>query len=85
MRGGQGQYLSTDLLSVAFHAHTWDGASWLNAEKIDRPAAVGGTEAAINKAFRTLDGCIEISPVFSDNALKDISTAMGLGDLSQEP
>lgn len=85
IRTGEGQYLSTDLFSVAFHAHVWDAATRLNAEKIDRPAAVGGTEAAINKAFQTLDGFIEISPVFSDNALKDISTAMGLGDLSQKP
>jgi crotonobetainyl-CoA:carnitine CoA-transferase CaiB-like acyl-CoA transferase len=82
---GEGQYVSTDLLSVAFHAHAWDAASRLNVEKIDRPAAVGGTEAAINKAFQTLDGFIEISPVFSNNALKDISEAMGLGDLSEKP
>jgi len=45
---------------------------------------VGGTEAAINKAFQTTDGFIEISPVFSDNALRDISTALGLGDLSEQ-
>jgi crotonobetainyl-CoA:carnitine CoA-transferase CaiB-like acyl-CoA transferase len=83
IKTGEGQYVSTDLLSVAFHAHAWDAASRLNAKKIDRPAVVGGTEAAINKAFQTLDGFIEISPVFSDNALKDISTALGLGDLSQ--
>ena len=83
LRTGEGQCLSTDLLSVAFHAHAWDAASRLNAEKIDRPAAVGGTEAAINKAFQTADGFIEISPVFSSNALRDISTAIGLGDLSQ--
>ncbi len=85
LRSGQGQYLSTDLLSVAFHAHAWDAASRLNVEKIDRPAAVGGTEAAINKAFQTADGFIEISPVFSSNALRDISTAVGLGDLSERP
>ncbi len=85
LRSGEGQYLSTDLLSVAFHAHAWDAASRLNAEKIDRPAAVGGTEAAINKAFQTADGFIEISPVFSGNALRDISTAIGLGDLSKRP
>lgn len=85
LRTGEGQYVSTDLLSVAFHAHAWDAASRLNAEKIDRPAAVGGTEEAINKAFQTLDGFIEISPVFSNNALKDISEALGLGDLSQKP
>jgi crotonobetainyl-CoA:carnitine CoA-transferase CaiB-like acyl-CoA transferase len=82
---GEGQLVTTDLLSVAFHAHAWEGASELNAEKIDKPAAVGGTEAAIDKAFLTEDGAIEISPVFSDNALRDISTAMGLGDLSLDP
>ncbi|QEG02601.1 Succinyl-CoA:(R)-benzylsuccinate CoA-transferase subunit BbsF [Stieleria maiorica] len=82
LRTGEGQFVSTDLLSVAFHAHAWDAASQLNGEKIDRPAAVGGTEAAIDKAFKTLDGFIEISPVFSDNALRDISAAMALGDLS---
>lgn len=85
LRTGEGQYLSTDLFSVAFHAHAWDAASRLNAEKIDRPAAVGRTEAAINKAFQTADGFIEISPVFSSNALRDISTAVGLGDLSRRP
>ena len=84
-RTNKGQYVSTDLFSVAFHAHAWDAASRLNSEKIDRPAAVGGTEAAINKAFQTLDGFIEISPVFSDNSLRDTSTALGLGDLSLKP
>ena len=82
---GLGQMVSTDLLSVAFHAHAWEGATELNAEKIDRGAAVGGTEAAINKAFATADGFIEISPVFSDNALRDLSVAMGMGDLSLDP
>lgn len=85
LKTGEGQYVSTDLLSVAFHAHAWDAASRLNAEKVDRPAAVGGTEAAIDKAFQTADGFIEISPVFSDNALRDLSTALGLGDLSENP
>lgn len=85
LKTGDGQYVSTDLFSVAFHAHAWDAASRLNASKIDRPAEVGGTEAAINKAFQTQDGFIEISPVFSDNALRDISVALGLGDLSEKP
>lgn len=82
---GSGQFVSTDLLSVAFHAHAWEGASELNREKVTAPAAVGGTEAAVLKAFATKDGYIEISPVFSENALKDISTALGLGDLSADP
>ena len=84
-RTGEGQFMSTDLLSVAFHCHAWEGASQLNESKIDAPAAVGGTEAAIQRGFLTRDGSIEISPVFSDNALRDISTAMGLGDLSLDP
>ena len=84
-RTGRGQRVTTDLLSVAMHAHAWEAAGELNAEKIDAPARVGGTERAIDKAFLTSDGAIEISPVFSDNALRDISTALGLGDLSQEP
>lgn len=82
---GKGQFLSTDLLSVAFHAHAWEGASQLNKEKIDRHAAVGGTEAAINKAFTTANGFIEISPVFSDNSLRDISLALDMPDLSKDP
>lgn len=81
---GRGQRVTTDLLSVAFHAHAWEAASELNADRIDAPARIGGTEAAIDKAFLTADGAIEVSPVFSDNALRDISTALGLGDLSLE-
>lgn len=81
---GKGQFVSTDLFSVAVHGHAWEGAVALNEDKIDRPAAVGGTEAAINKAFATADGYIEISPVFSDNALRDISIGMGIEDLSLE-
>ena len=83
-RSGEGQFVSTDLLSVAFHAHAWDAASRLNKDKIDRPATVGGTEEAIDEAFATSDGFIEVSSVFSDNALRDISCAMDLGDLSED-
>jgi crotonobetainyl-CoA:carnitine CoA-transferase CaiB-like acyl-CoA transferase len=82
---GRGQFVSTDLFSVAFHAHAWDGAVELNADMIDRPAAIGGTEAAIDRAFATADGFIEISPVFSENPLAEISLAMRLGDLSLDP
>ena len=83
-QSGEGQFVSTDLLSVAFHAHACDAASRLNKDKIDRPAMVGGTEEAIDKSFATTDGFIEVSPVFSDNALRDISCAMDLGDLSED-
>ncbi len=37
------------------------------------------------KAFATKNGYIEISPVFSDNALRDIFLALGLNDLSRDP
>lgn len=79
---GQGQVVTTDLLSVAFHAHVWESAGELNRDKWSNQEGIGGSEAAIEKAFRTEDGWIEISPVFSDNALRDISIALGLDDLS---
>ncbi len=82
---GHGQYVTTDLLSVSFHANTWDGATDLNRHRLATDEGVGATEAAIDKSFRTADGWIEVSPVFSDNALRDISTAIGLADLSQDP
>jgi crotonobetainyl-CoA:carnitine CoA-transferase CaiB-like acyl-CoA transferase len=84
-RTGQGQLVSTDLLSAAFHANTWMAAEKLNAERAEVGAGTSGTEAAINKSFRTREGYLEISPVFSSNALRDISVALGLGDLSADP
>jgi formyl-CoA transferase len=84
-RTGRGQLVTTDLFSVAFHAHAWESAAMLNQERVQDGATIGATERAIDKSFRTADGLIELSPVFSDNALQDISVAMGLGDLSQDP
>ncbi|MFH1084152.1 MAG: CaiB/BaiF CoA-transferase family protein [Chloroflexota bacterium] len=84
-RTGQGQLVTTDLLSAAFHTHAWTGADTLNADRAVATGSVGSSEAAIQKSFRTRDGYIEVSPVFSDDALRDISVAMGLGDLSQDP
>jgi crotonobetainyl-CoA:carnitine CoA-transferase CaiB-like acyl-CoA transferase len=84
-RTGRGQLVSTDLLSAAFHTNTWSGANALNRDRIDSMDGVGASEQAIQVSFKTLDGYIEVSPVFSDDALRDISVAMGLGDLSQDP
>ena len=81
-RTGQGQRVTTDLLSVAFHAHSWDGPADLNAEQITEGSGVNANESIIDKAFATSDGYIEISPVFSENALRDISVAIGIEDLS---
>lgn len=84
-RTGRGQFVSTDLLSAAFHSNTWGATAELNRSKIDQEGDVGATEKAIRSSFKTQDGYIELSPVFSRNALRDISLAMGLGDLSQDP
>jgi len=82
---GQGQKVTTDLFSAAFHANTWSGANDLNRERIDSWAGVGASEQAIRVSFATADGYIEVSPVFTDDALRDISVALGIGDLSQDP
>jgi crotonobetainyl-CoA:carnitine CoA-transferase CaiB-like acyl-CoA transferase len=82
---GCGQLVTTDLFSVAFHANTWSAAQELNQHRNLENVGIGATEAAINKSFKTADGWIEISPVFSDNALRDVSTALGIGDLSLDP
>ncbi len=82
---GRGQLVSTDLLSAAFHSNTWEGADVLNQERIESAGGVGASEKAIQRSFKTKDGYIEISPVFSEDALRDISVALGIGDLSQDP
>jgi crotonobetainyl-CoA:carnitine CoA-transferase CaiB-like acyl-CoA transferase len=84
-RTGRGQLVSTDLLSAAYHTKTWHSAEELNRDRIDSYDGVGASEAAIRPSFKTLDGYIEVSPVFSDDALRDISLALGLEDLSQDP
>jgi crotonobetainyl-CoA:carnitine CoA-transferase CaiB-like acyl-CoA transferase len=84
-RTGEGQLVTTDLLSVAFHAHAWESGAVLNRERVEDKSGLGVTEQVIDKSFRTRDSLIELSPVFSPNALRDISVAMGLGDLSQDP
>ena len=82
---GVGQLVTTDLFSVALYSHIWESAAVLNKERVHNVNGIGATEEAIQKSFWTQDGLIELSPVFSDNALRDISVAMDLGDLSQDP
>jgi crotonobetainyl-CoA:carnitine CoA-transferase CaiB-like acyl-CoA transferase len=82
---GRGQLVSTDLLSAAFHTNTWGAADVFNRERIESSGGVGASEQAIQCSFKTKDGYIEVSPVFSDDALRDISVALGLDDLSQDP
>jgi crotonobetainyl-CoA:carnitine CoA-transferase CaiB-like acyl-CoA transferase len=82
-RTGRGQRVTTDLLSVAFHAHSWEGPAAMNAARVTEESGVSAQEAIIDKSFATADGYLEVSPVFSDNAVRDISLALGLDDLSQ--
>lgn len=84
-RTGRGQRVTTDLLSVAFHAHSWEGPAAMNADRVTEVSGVSANESIVDKSFATQDGYLEISPVFSDNAVRDISVAIGLGDLSQRP
>jgi crotonobetainyl-CoA:carnitine CoA-transferase CaiB-like acyl-CoA transferase len=84
-RTGQGQRVTTDLLSVAFHAHSWEGPAALNGDRITEVSGVIANEALIDKSFTTRNGYIEISPVFTENALRDVSLALGLDDLSSLP
>jgi len=84
-RTGRGEIVSTDLFSVALHAHVWESAALLNKDRDLTPDGVGEGEGVIDSSFRTSDGMIQISPVFSADPLRDISVAMGLGDLSEDP
>lgn len=84
-RTGQGQRVTTDLLSGAFHCSTWDGTALLNSARIDSQGSIGAAEKALRRAYRTADGYIELSPTFSETGLSDLSQAMGLGDLSADP
>ena len=52
----------------------------MNAARVTEASGVSAGEAIIDKSFATRDGYLEISPVFSDNAVRDISVAAGLGE-----
>jgi crotonobetainyl-CoA:carnitine CoA-transferase CaiB-like acyl-CoA transferase len=82
---GCGQLVTTDLLSAAFHANAWKGAADLNRPRIDSAGGISASEDAIRSSFQTQDGYIEVSAVFTDDALRDISVAMGLGNLAADP
>lgn len=84
-RTGQGQRVTTDLLSGAFHANTWAGTALLNEDRVDSEGEIGAAEKALKRAYRTADGLIELSPMFSATGLRDLSEAMGLGDLTVDP
>jgi len=85
-RTGRGQRVSTDLLSATVMAGAWDAPEFLNRgddERDDHDLRL--IEGSIPRVWRTRDGFIEVSAVFSSDALRDISIAMELGDLSRDP
>ncbi|HJP30907.1 MAG: CaiB/BaiF CoA-transferase family protein [Candidatus Latescibacteria bacterium] len=84
-RTGEGQRVTTDLLSGAFHCSTWGGTAQLNHDRIDSHGNIGAAEQALRRTYRTADGFIELSPTFSETGLSDLSQAMELGDLCDDP
>lgn len=85
-RTGKGIQVFTDLHSAALTAHVWDGPKALNP--VSEEAAdvnLSLTEKTLPHAWRTADGHIEISPVFTDNPVRLICEGLGLPDLTQEP
>jgi crotonobetainyl-CoA:carnitine CoA-transferase CaiB-like acyl-CoA transferase len=85
-RTGRGQVVSTDLLSAAVFAHTWHAGGILNPGLIDAEGeGLAETEKAVRNSWRTQDGYLEISPVFSDDALRDLAVAIGAEDLLTDP
>lgn len=84
-RSGVGQEVSTDLLSAAVHAGVWHSGETLNSDIAEsREHDLASTDSSIPRAWRTGNGFMEISAVFSPDALRDISVAMGLHDLAQD-
>ena len=85
-RSGQGQEVSTDLLSAAVFADIWASAAALNPSLCEQTEQdLAATDASIPRSWRTKDGFLEVSAVFSPDALSDISVALGLDDLSRDP
>ncbi len=82
---GRGQQVTTDLFSGAFHSNSWNGTAELNVDRVEKEGSIAATEKALQPSFKTKDGYIELSPTFSETGLKDLSTAMGLADLSEDP
>lgn len=84
-RTGLGTQVFTDLHSAALTAHVWDGPRSLNPAAADTGAVdLTLTEKALPHSWRTADGYIEISPVFTDNPIQLICKGLGLPDLTQD-
>ncbi len=85
-RTGRGQQVTTDLLSAAVMTGVWDAPEFLNpGDGARRDDDLRLTEAALPKVWQTRDGYLEVSAVFSPDALRDLSLALELGDLTADP
>ena len=84
-RTGDGQCVTTDLLSAGFHANTWNGTQQLNPDRIDAEGHIGAAEKALRRVYRTADDFIELSPTFSPTGFQDLAEAMGLESLPTDP
>ena len=84
-RTGLGIQVFTDLHSAALSTHVWDGPSALNSSS-DSGADLNLslTEKTLPHAWKTADGYIEISPVFSEKPVQLICEGLGLPDLTQK-
>ncbi|MEV8466991.1 CoA transferase [Fluviibacterium sp. DFM31] len=84
-RTGLGTQVFTDLHSAALTAHVWDGPRALNPTAADAgDVNLSVTEKTLQHSWRTADGFIEISPVFTDNPVQLICRGLGLPDLTQD-
>ena len=79
--------VSTDLLSTAFHTHSWSGANDLNADRIESSHGIGASEQAIQVSFQTQDGYIEVpnTPGLGIESLNDAVIKEHLDPDEQEP
>jgi formyl-CoA transferase len=82
-RTGRGQRVEVALL---------DGVLWMQGWMLTRPASVPGWTAPepgrdplSGGVYRTRDGYVVLTHVFRPNALREVSAALGIGDLSQDP
>lgn len=82
-RTGTGVQVFTDLHSAALTAHVWDGPRTMSPDTDDAgDVNLTLTEKTLPHAWKTANGFIEISPVFTDNPVQLICKGLGLPDLT---
>jgi formyl-CoA transferase len=77
---GRGQRISVSLLDSMLAAQTQEGTAHLM-----RGREVNWGAMPLSGVFETTDGAVVMVGAFKANPLRDISTALGVDDLSQDP